>query len=125
MSAEGARLSMPRIAFRAWVMSRAPAAMARRPVSASASVWPTAATAPASAIRAMASRAPGSSGASVTMAGEKAARSRSSSSGAGGRSAAAGWAPGRARKGPSRWTPRGRAPAAGHSAAASAAAARR
>ena len=57
--ADGSRLSIPRMAFRACVARRAPAPMAAAPTPASASVCPTAAIQPRAVIRRIAPRAPG------------------------------------------------------------------
>ena len=63
----GARWCNGGIPFHRWVTRRAPASTAARTVSASASVWPTATTTPASVSSRTTSSAPGSSGAIVTI----------------------------------------------------------
>ncbi len=58
MTGPGSRVLIGRIALNRWVPTVAPASIAARVCSYDASVWPTAATTPASTIRSIAASAP-------------------------------------------------------------------
>ena len=108
----GSRWWSGRIALKRWVPRRAPASRAARAWSYVASVWPIAASTPASTSRRTASMPPGSSGARVTIrtAPSPAARSASTDAGSGVASEPGWWAPERCglSHGPSRWMPASR-----------------
>src|SRR5437867_2658268 len=96
-----------------WVAKRTPAAIALRPCSKSAPVWPAATTMPARCSRSIAASAPGSSGASVIRRG-LAASTASTFRAVGSARWARRWAPRNEglRNGPSMWAPSTRAPVA-------------
>ena len=108
----GSRWWSGRIALKRCVPRRAPASRAARDSSYVASVWPIAATTPASASWRTASIPPGSSGARVTMrtAPSPAARRAWTEAGSGWVSEPGWWAPERCglSQGPSRWMPASR-----------------